>query len=289
MSRITPPRLPAWMLEHLNAGKGNDALTGDLVEEFHHGRSVVWYWRQAIAALVIGWLRNIRNHRNLMVFTALWSMLAPGWTMIAMRVTEHQAEVWHLWRLNWPWSSLCSAALFFVPGLIFIWAGLALYLIAEMRTLHHFNLWRIGRSLLLSILLFIGVSCAVAGSVPLYKLIGHSNWRRGSTLSIAPDAPLIVPRAVGGGREVTIIRDKRGVATTLSSTRVYIEPPNSPWAPKPYLLDRNVSAADTLSPWGAITEAGVWAIVNRLPFFLSLLFALWTTGRATSELKNTAE
>jgi len=266
------------MLEHLNTGKSNDALTGDLVEEFRHGRSVVWYWRQAIAALVIGWLRNIRNHRNL--------MLAPGWTLMTMRVAEHQAEVWHVWRLNWPWSSLCSATLFFLPGLIFIWAGMALYLVAQMRTL---NLWWIGRSLLLSILLFIGVSFTVAGSVPLFKLIGHSDSRRGSTLSIAPDVPLIVRRAVGGGREVTVIRDKRGVATAQSSTRIYIEPPNSPWAPKPYQLDRNVSAAGTLSPWGAITEAGVWAIVNRLPFFLILIFTLWATARGTRAMKSIAE
>jgi hypothetical protein len=51
MSSIDPPRLPAWMLEHLNAGNSNEALAGDLVEEVRCGRSAVWYWRQVLGAL----------------------------------------------------------------------------------------------------------------------------------------------------------------------------------------------------------------------------------------------
>lgn len=287
MSRIKPPRFPAWMLEHLNAGKRNDALNGDLVEEFRRGRSVVWYWRQVLAALLIGWVKNVRDHRNLMVFTALWSILAPGWTLIALRAAQHQAEAWHIWQLNWPWSSLCSVMMFFAPGLIFIWLGMAFYLVAQMRALKHFNLWWVGRGLLLSMLLFIGISCVLAGSVVLFPPLDRTEGQQLSTLSVTPPAPYIVPRAIGGGREVTLTRDKRGVATVQVTDRVYVLQ-NSPWPPKAFLLDHNDLAAGTLSWWDAITKSGVWAIVGRLPFFLSILLALWTARRATSEDKGVA-
>jgi hypothetical protein len=285
MNRLKPPRVPAWMLEHFKTGGSNEALAGDLVEEFRSGRSNIWYWRQVLAALLIGWLKNIREHRNLMVFAALWSMLAPGWMLVAMRAAEGQAEAWHVWRLNWPWSSLCSAALFFVPGLIFLWVGIASYLVTQMLIVKHFNMWRIGRGLLLSIPFFVAISGALTGSVLLFQVLSQTEVQHQPTLSIAPAAPNFVPKTVGGGREVTVIRDKHGVATVQSTTRVYVVQ-NSPWAPKPFRLDRNGPRAGTLSPLGAITETGIWSIVNRLPSFLSLLFALWARRRTTSDLKS---
>jgi hypothetical protein len=63
MSQIDPLRLLQWILEHLEAGNGGDALTGDLAEEFRSGRSAMWYWRQVIGALLIGWLNAMRSHR----------------------------------------------------------------------------------------------------------------------------------------------------------------------------------------------------------------------------------
>jgi hypothetical protein len=165
---------------------------------------------------------------------------------------------------------------------------MAFYLVAQMCILKQFNPWRIGRGLVLSLLLFVGISCALAGSVILFQLPGHVGGQPLSKLSITPPAPYIVPRAIGGGREVTLIRDKRGVATVQVTDRVYVLQ-NSPWPPKPFLLDGNDSATSTLSPWSAITESGIWAIINRLPFFLSILLALWTTKRATSEHKGVAE
>jgi hypothetical protein len=285
MNRVEPPRVPAWMLEHFKAGGSNEALAGDLVEEFRSGRSKIWYWHQVVAALAIGWLRNIREHRNLMVFAALWSMVAPGWTVVAMRAAERQAEAWHVWRLNWPWSSLCSAALFFVPGLIFLCAGVVSYLATQMLIVKQLNMWRIGRGLLLGVPFFVAISVALTGSVLLFQAISQTEVRYQPTLSIAPAAPTFVPKAVGGGREVTVIRDKQGVATVQSTTRVYVLQ-DSPWAPKPFRLDRNGPSTGTPSPLGAIEETGIWSAINRLPSFLSLLFALWAKRRTTSDLKS---
>ena len=46
-----PPAIPAWLLRRLVS---NDALVGDLTEEFRRGRSAAWYWRQVVTAIVVG-------------------------------------------------------------------------------------------------------------------------------------------------------------------------------------------------------------------------------------------
>ena len=49
MTDKQPPALATWLVKR--AARGNEALVGDLVEEFHRGRSAVWYWRQALTAV----------------------------------------------------------------------------------------------------------------------------------------------------------------------------------------------------------------------------------------------
>ena len=44
-----PPRLASVLLEQF--APGNEALHGDLDEEFSRGRSSAWYWRQVIATI----------------------------------------------------------------------------------------------------------------------------------------------------------------------------------------------------------------------------------------------
>ena len=52
MRPIEPPAIATWLLEHV--GRKNQSLAGDLLEEYRQGRSVAWYWRQAIIAIVLG-------------------------------------------------------------------------------------------------------------------------------------------------------------------------------------------------------------------------------------------
>ena len=52
MTDKQPPALATWIVKRA-AGR-NEALVGDLLEEFHRGRSAVWYWRQALTAVVVG-------------------------------------------------------------------------------------------------------------------------------------------------------------------------------------------------------------------------------------------
>jgi hypothetical protein len=72
MSPIEPPRLPTWMLEHLKGGGSHEALAGDLIQEFHRGSSVVWYWRQVLAVILIGWLRAY------VIIATWWALLFSG-------------------------------------------------------------------------------------------------------------------------------------------------------------------------------------------------------------------
>jgi hypothetical protein len=49
-------------LEHVRFSNTDEALAGDLLEDFRHGRSVSWYWRQVFAAIVVGYIREVRHH-----------------------------------------------------------------------------------------------------------------------------------------------------------------------------------------------------------------------------------
>src|ERR1700761_8706539 len=74
-----PPAAANWLLRHLTLGEANEALAGDLLEEFQDGRSVGWYWSQVLVAVALSWLRESFARTSVLAFAILWSMLAPSW------------------------------------------------------------------------------------------------------------------------------------------------------------------------------------------------------------------
>lgn len=52
MTDRQPPAVATWLLQC--AARGNEALVGDLLEEYRHGRSAAWYWRQVLTAVAVG-------------------------------------------------------------------------------------------------------------------------------------------------------------------------------------------------------------------------------------------
>jgi hypothetical protein len=69
--RVSPPTTATWMLKHLVLGDRNEALEGDLLEEFQRGRSVSWYWRQVLWA-ILGF-SNVTRAAWVMVWTVVLS------------------------------------------------------------------------------------------------------------------------------------------------------------------------------------------------------------------------
>jgi len=67
MKRSEPPALATWLLEHARFSTTDSVIAGDLLEEFHAGRSAGWYWRQVLTAIVIGCAREARHHKVLAI------------------------------------------------------------------------------------------------------------------------------------------------------------------------------------------------------------------------------
>ncbi|UWZ86779.1 hypothetical protein [Occallatibacter riparius] len=126
MTRIEPPPLATWILEHCIPGQRDGALAGDLLEEFRYGRSNGWYWRQALAALLVGWVRYLGSRSSLIVFAVLWSMLAPAWAVLVNRVLDP----------NLPWPA--SVAGWLALNLIFVWTGMLLFAALHRQFSHPF-------------------------------------------------------------------------------------------------------------------------------------------------------
>jgi pimeloyl-ACP methyl ester carboxylesterase len=128
MKSIRPIQSAKWMLEHLTDGTIDEALSGDLLEEFHSGRSALWYWRQVSSAIAIGAFGFVRRRATLLAFSAVWAMLYPVW----IRLLRHfeVGEISSKWTgLAWPYSSLVEILYGVVPAVVFVWIGCAVYLL----------------------------------------------------------------------------------------------------------------------------------------------------------------
>jgi hypothetical protein len=120
MKRTEPPFIATWILERLTPGNSNDALLGDLLEEFRSGRSAGWYWRQVLAAVANGCFREMRVHWLVVVFAALWVIPAQAWWSFASWFAIHCAGL----IVPWPYSNMIGMAVVIFESL---WAGLAFY------------------------------------------------------------------------------------------------------------------------------------------------------------------
>jgi hypothetical protein len=62
MSPLKPPALATWLLGLTDHSAWNDAVAGDLLEEYQQRRSSAWYWRQVSTAVAIAVVRDVRHH-----------------------------------------------------------------------------------------------------------------------------------------------------------------------------------------------------------------------------------
>lgn len=255
MKKTMPPALARWMLHHLLPGESNEALAGDLHEEFRSGRSAAWYWRQVFSAISIRCTRELRIHRTVLLFAALWAMLAPAWLLTIARIEQFAHLSHRLAQFNWPWSSLGSFALMLVANLVFLWAGIALYLFPD--------LWFTGN---LRSREFIR---GIAASLPVLLVL----WL---ALIVLP-MHFVVANTTQSG-ESLIHSPMLSEAALLHNQSV--------WARYDHQLDlrqselREHARAATATPARSGTiDLRPSTMLMRLPFFIVVLCSLWPSAR----------
>jgi hypothetical protein len=234
------------MLEHWAAGKENDALAGDLLEEFCGGRSAGWYWRQVLAAVAIGWLVEIVNHRAVLLFTALWSMLTPAWLLAFSGIEDHFRFSQRVWQMDWPWSSVCDLGALLAANLLFIWTGIFLYLVPHLWATKKLSLRPLLQGLRSSFPVLVTVWAALV-ILPAHFIGGCAVEQHSvdpvSSYSTTHAAPVAIQR-VSVQEQWDVKYGERVI--------------------NPYF-----------NPRYAIADMRTEAILVRLPFFLSVLCSLW--------------
>jgi hypothetical protein len=75
MTPNRPPRIATWLLNHFGSGD-NDALLGDLAEDYRQKNSALWYWRQTLKAIPVSFFREVRAHKGVSA-----GALLTGWIL----------------------------------------------------------------------------------------------------------------------------------------------------------------------------------------------------------------
>jgi hypothetical protein len=89
MSSGRPPRIATWLLDRCCA---DEALAGDLVEEFGNRQSVAWYWKQALVAVAVYSTNDILTHKWLAI-----RAIVTGWAFWFILVNvfiKHSLQPW---------------------------------------------------------------------------------------------------------------------------------------------------------------------------------------------------
>jgi hypothetical protein len=162
-----PPVIATWLLDHLCA-EPNDALAGDLVEEYFDGRSAGWYWRQVMAAIAIGGVQRVRACWSAVMFAALWTALSPGLRYLQIRMLDDDgAGMQRIWRMDGHWSTRFDSSVDVFAFLSVLWLGVTLYVVLDSSGRGEYQISRLVRGLLLVLptLAAICVITALASAV----------------------------------------------------------------------------------------------------------------------------
>ena len=201
------------MLEHLTPADRDDALAGDLLEDFRSGRSNAWFWRQTLAACTVGWIRHLGERKMLVAFAGLWSMLAPAWLALELRILDGSHASTGTWRMDAQFSGPGAILAWLLLNLGFIWAGMLLYFVSHADFATAFSKEKVVRALTVAVPIFF---FAYFGTFVLANLYTYPG-------------PLV--------------------------------------------------ARSTITPLGELTDLRGWADLLRVPYFITIVFALWrTTG-----------
>jgi hypothetical protein len=160
MRAACPPVIATWLLNHLFADK-NEALAGDLVEEYFGGRSAGWYWRQVMAAIAIGGAQRARACWPAVMFAAVWTALSPGLRYLQIRMLDDDgAGMQRIWRMDGHWSTRFDSSVDVFAFLSVLWLGVTLYVALDSSIRGEYRISRLVRALLL-VLPTLAVMCVI--------------------------------------------------------------------------------------------------------------------------------
>lgn len=191
------------MLEHLVLGSHSDALAGDLLEEFKRRGSAAWYWRQVLAAIIVGLSRELGHQWKAAGFALIWTfveyLIMRLWFLSA---TYRSIHPWTL-RHRQPETFFLFMAVELLLHILVVWLGLVVYL-ALMGVLNEHRLTRGQLICLFFVMLEIGVyqSCwRVVLRItppPLFLVVGRMPMFIGLLLSLCATLPsTAMKRAIG--------------------------------------------------------------------------------------------
>lgn len=172
MKRNDPPAIATWILEHLCPGGRNEALAGDLLEEFRHGRSSLWYWRQVLAAIAVGCAQEARAHWLVLVFSVLWTVPVPALDIFVLRRIEMIRFFAQRWDLAWPYSTIADLGLTVAWNILYAWVGLVFCFAIISISTHSINLHRIVRALWISAVIYMAAFAGVIACVAVFPFHG---------------------------------------------------------------------------------------------------------------------
>ena len=107
MKSSRPTSLATWILDHFVPN--NEALAGDLIEQFRQGRSSLWYWRQVAVAIVVTTIDEIRAHPLLTLrgIAFGWAFVWLYFGFVAYRLTDVDDLLFGMGFVDtytrWPW------------------------------------------------------------------------------------------------------------------------------------------------------------------------------------------
>ena len=274
MRRGEPPPVATWMLEHLVPGPRNDALAGDLLEEFRCGRSNGWYWRQVLGAIVLGVSNEIRIHVSLMFFAASWSMLAPAWLRLLSSFELRFNLNERFGRMDWPWSIVSDVGFLLAANVLFIWTGMALYLMPHLWARRNLRVQPLRRGMRASLPVLVALWATLV-VVPKYFLgqpVGQPAAIPVSTHPINQPGPTV-------RTEISGQTTNRDSISPISRYMLEHPPPTEAERIRQHeewvAMHRPTDIDDKIGPTAAITDMRSAAILVRLPFFLTVICALW--------------
>jgi CubicO group peptidase (beta-lactamase class C family) len=108
-------------------GLDTEALSGDLLEEFHCGHTEHWLWGQVLSAIAVSLWQALCRFVPAILFSAGWSMLYAQWRKVGFRWLLDSPHA-NARLLSWPGSALLELSWGVLPALAYVWLGVLIYL-----------------------------------------------------------------------------------------------------------------------------------------------------------------